>query len=1108
MISRRPLRGQLGVAGILRSRVVSQTTQRVCSLTDGWLESAPPDRGRQTVSRGLSWTDYPFTATDQRFSQMEIPQLVQYLDAPDQAAAWLKSLGLENTKRGHHNLVAMANTGMTLDLLGVVCDQLKTHLSRLSDPDMALNNLDRFVAASRNPLALGSLFDRDRESLPALLQIFSSSQYLSDSLISDPESFDLLRLTDGDPVAREIIVGEICSEIDILEDTAAILKVLRRNKQRETLRIAYGDLIRKQNVEVVTRQISYLADATCEAAWRSARRTLEAQRGVPQRSDGGRARCVVLALGKLGGVELNYSSDIDLIILYDDDGKTTGERSISNQEFFDRLARRFVKLLTEQTEHGVTYRVDLRLRPEGNQGPLVQRSDSMRRYYDVKGRTWERQAFVKARPVAGDLELGREFLKQLEPWIYRRFLSTADITGIKALKRRIEHRSTRAGEDERNIKTGHGGIRDIEFVIQFLQLLNGGDLPKIRTGNTMEAIAALEQVGCLTWQERSILEENYVFLRKLEHRLQIMFDLQTHRLPDNDRELRRVAIRMGCADSETGTALAQFRAELKTKTELNRKILDHLLHDAFGDEEQAEPESDLVLDPDPTNETIVAVLGRYGFHDVRSAYVNLMALATEKITFLSTRRCRHFLAAIAPRLLRAIASTPDPDATLVNLSQVSESLGGKGALWELFSANPPSLKLYVQLCASSNYLSGILISNPGMIDELMDSLLLDRLPTLESLARTLAELCRGAEDIDPSLHSFKNSEHLRVGVRDILGKEDIQAAHRALSDIAEVCLSEIARREYDRLVQRHGIPTVQEGPGDGQPCSPVILAMGKLGGREPNYHSDLDLVFLYEAAGVTQPSRPGDRHESTSNQHFFSQLAQRITKVVTRIGPNGRLYELDSRLRPTGKSGALAVSLDELARYFASGQGQLWERQALCKARTVFGDPEVCQRAMQVVHQCIVEPAWRSENVEEIQSMRGRLEETAGARNLKRGPGGTVDIEFAVQMLQLRHAAKSPEILVPGTLDALVALSTAGYLQPEDAEFFGESYRLLRGIESGLRLMNTAARHDLPDDEPELTKLAYLLDYESGAALREKCLHLTRENRRRVQRLFNAASKV
>jgi glutamate-ammonia-ligase adenylyltransferase len=276
--------------------------------------------------------------------------------------------------------------------------------------------------------------------------------------------------------------------------------------------------------------------------------------------------------------------------------------------------------------------------------------------------------------------LGQQFLSQLEPWIYRRYLSRADITGIKALKRRIEQRVRREGNDERNVKTGHGGIRDIEFVIQFLQLLNGGDLPTIRTGNTLVGIARLEQEGCLTWQERSLLEENYAFLRKLEHRLQIMFDLQTHTLPEDEKELRRVAIRMGYTDKSDNLALAQFKTDLKAKTELNRRILDHLLHDAFKDDESARPESDLVLDPEPSSETVQDVLGRYKFRDVQDAYTNLMALGTEKISFLSTRRCRHFLASIAPHLLQAIAATPDPDATLVSLSKVSDSLGGKGVL--------------------------------------------------------------------------------------------------------------------------------------------------------------------------------------------------------------------------------------------------------------------------------------------------------------------------------------------------------------------------------------------------------------------------------------------
>ena len=517
--------------------------------------------------------------------------------------------------------------------------------------------------------------------------------------------------------------------------------------------------------------------------------------------------------------------------------------------------------MTEKTELGGVYRVDMRLRPEGQRGPMVMGVESAMGYYDTRGRTWERQAYIKARPVAGDLSLGDEFLESLGPWIYRRYLSHADISGIKALKRRIEQLSLggrttettgtdaiavraypdvhawRASEPvpafSRDVKTGRGGIRDIEFVIQFLQLLNGGDLAELRTGNTLEALGQLDRVGCLTNLERSILEENYTFLRKIEHRLQIMFDLQTHRLPrsqtncenwpcgwamrplhpQEDRHSYLSPHRLSSAscllkNGRTGrreclphqnvcfsTELEAFLSDYRGKTELNRKILDHLLHDAFSDDRQTQAEVDLVLDPDPPAERIEEVLGRYRFRDVRQAYRHLMSLGEEPIRFLSTRRCRHFLAAIAPELLAAIAETADPDSTLVNLDKVSDSLGGKGVLWELFSFNPPSLRLYVELCAYSPYLSGILTSNPGMIDGLMDSLVLDKLPTRENMQQTLAELCRAAEDVDPILQSFKNDQQLCVGVRDILGKDDVQATTGTLSDIAESCLGQIAARE-------------------------------------------------------------------------------------------------------------------------------------------------------------------------------------------------------------------------------------------------------------------------------------------------------------------------
>ncbi len=1035
---------------------------------------------------------------------MDIAELRQYLDDPSAADAWLKSLGLVDTRRAHANLVRMATRGLTLDLLSVICDQLSEHLAGCADPDMALNNLDRFLAASRSPLSVGTFFERDPGTLPTLIQILSTSQHLSDLLVADPESLDLLLMTEGRAFARRSLVDELVSEVSVLEDEQAVMRSLRRFKRRETLRISYGDIVREQSLRTVTQQISYLAEAILDAALGAAWRRVATQRGIPLGPDGRPARFVVLGMGKLGGQELNYSSDVDLIFLYDADGQTDGRRTITNAEFFDRLARELVRLIAEATELGAPYRVDLRLRPEGEQGPLARSVASALQYYDVRGRTWERQAYIKARPVAGDRKLGAEFLRQLDPWIYRRYLSRAEISEIKALKRRIEQRTEGEGADARDVKTGHGGIRDVEFVIQFLQLLNGTAMPGVRSGNTLEAITRLANVGCLTNQERTLLEANYSFLRKIEHRLQIMFDLQTHLLPDAPEELRRLALRLGYVDSPAKPALQKFRRDYRRRTEENRRILDFLLHEAFSDDVTTAAEVDLVFDPDPPENRIVEVLGKHPFRDVKAAYRNLMALAEEKIRFLSTPRCRHFLAAIAPELIRAIAATPDPDSTLVNLNQVSDSLGGKGVLWELFSFNPPSLKLYVELCAYSPYLSGLLTSNPGMLDGLMDSLVLDRLPTHESLQALLADLCRGAEDLDPILHSFKNDQQLRVGVRDLLGKEDVLATTGALSDIAQTCLAQVVAREQERLVARFGQPTVGEGPRAGKPAEMAILALGKFGGREMNYHSDLDLVFLYEADGNTAPEDRSDKAEGTSNQHFASQLAQRVIKTTSRLSAHGRLYEIDARLRPTGKSGSLATSLDQFARYFRSGDGQLWERQALCRGRVVFGSRRMAGLVRSAVARAAFQHPWRAGDAAEIRRMRHRLEETATGENLKRGAGGIVDIEFLVQMLQLKHGRRTPKIRVPNTPRALSALHEAGHLAEEDFALLDSSYRFLRTLESRLRLVSHTARDRLPEDPAELAKLARLLNCPSTDALLADFERYTQETRRRFDRIFDA----
>lgn len=1052
---------------------------------------------------------------------MQLDQIHSLLDSSAGAQPWLESVGISNTRTAHTNLQRLAESGITLDLMATICNQFAEAAPHLADPDMALNNLERYILSARSPLSTAALFERDQRSLPNLLVMLNCSQKLSDQLCSDPESYDLLRMTEGLPVAREPLVEELLNEVRGLTDSKDVLTTLRRFKLRETLRIAYGDVVHQMPVSQVARQISYVADAIVESALDFAQRTIHAKYHISSGHNFVRPKFTVLALGKLGGLELNYSSDIDLIFFWQPANGSDATHQSELQEYANRVSQLLIQLLSDTTELGMAYRVDMRLRPDGNQGSICPRIDYALAYYDLRGRTWERQAYIKARPIAGDLELGQEFLDQLEPWVYRRYLSLADITGIKSLKKRIENRATKSGKSDTNVKTGHGGIRDIEFVIQFLQLLNGAVESNVRTGNTLDAINQLEQAGVLTHQEQTLLAENYSFLRKLEHRLQIMYDLQTHDLPSSTKDLAIVARRMGFKTTKATSALEAFRADYKQRTEVNHKILEHLLHDAFSNEAEIEPEIDLVNDPEPDPATIENVLGRYGFEDPHSAYRNLMTLAEERIPFLSTRRCRLFLASIAPRLLDAIAKTPDPDATLVELSRVSDSLGGKAALWELFSTNHPTLNLYVTLCAACPYLSGILTSNPGMIDELLDSLLVAHLPDEHTLENSLQELVRGAVDLEPILHSFKYAQHLRVGVRDILGKDEVEATHKELSDIAEVLLKQIVVSETDRLMDKLGEPRIaelsdemQENPQPwhvssdqvGQPCELVVLALGKLGGKEPNYHSDLDLVFLYESDGQTV-SRTNGKGNTTSNSHFFSELSQRIIKRMTYFGPQGRLYEVDPRLRPTGKSGALAISLDGFVNYFQSGGGQLWERQALCKARVVSGTPAAVERAQQAINAATYCKPWQPSFAKEIHSMRLRLQETASNRNLKRGPGGTMDTEFIVQMLQLKYGQEMPQVRTQGTIAGLTALHLAGILSAEDADFLCAAYRFQRSIESRIRLMNSAGRHEFPDNPMELAKLAFLLGHPSTEQLSTEVLDMFCEVRGRFTKIFEAAER-
>ena len=377
----------------------------------------------------------------------------------------------------------------------------------------------------------------------------------------------------------------------------------------------------------------------------------------------------------------------------------------------------------------------------------------------------------------------------------------------------------------------------------------------------------------------------------------------------------------------------------------------------------------------------------------------------------------------------------------------------------------------------------------------MDSLVLNKLAPRDVLSEMLQDRCRGAEDVEPILHSFKNVQHLNAGVRDILGKEHIRQTTAFLADVAQVCVEQIAQLQYEGLVQRFGVPWHLE---EDRPCEMIILAMGKLGGREPNYHSDLDVVFLYETDGSTRPAQPGrNSTQTTTNQHFFQRAGPADHQV--RQSARSATVACTNWTRVCGRparAGRWPFPWMDLPRYFQEGQGQLWERQALCRARPIYGSPAAQQNTADLVRHIISDPPWQPEFAREIRTMRYRMEENASSRNLKRSPGGLVDIEFIAQMLQLKFAVESPQVLQPGTIEALAALRDAGHLDPTAMPTtLSESYSYLRSVEARLRLMNTTARHDLPEDPRELAKLAYLLGARSGEDLTERCLAYMRRNR-------------
>ncbi|XZE52048.1 hypothetical protein SH139x_003726 [Planctomycetaceae bacterium SH139] len=1005
---------------------------------------------------------------------------------------------LLNVKFRHPELATarlekLRESANSTDLAAAAVQHVASHLVNHPAADPVFAWFVEMICQAAEPQRMLSHFQQNPDKLTQAIRLVSSSAWIGECLLSDPQALELLQLTGveqvSNPVARTALVEQFATAAQAASSVSQANEILRQLRNRELLRVGFGDVVSDAQVDRTCEQLAYVADAILSAALDTAYRFAVKRRGEPRIGDDGRpVSLTVLAHGPYGGLEMDYGQAIDVLMLAGG-GQAGATSQAPVDEFVELWIETTKAILQGTTPQSTIYRLRQRLNEDAS-GKLIYDAETIARSLDHSGRTWQRQALVKARVAAGDQQLGAEWMRRIEPWVYRRYLGAADQEGIRAVRRKLSRGTgLPAAAEQLPIDAPLIASGEIEGVTQFLRLLNGTDLNSLRVGNTFRAIEALEQAGCLTMQERTLLSEHYAGLRKIAHRLQLASLAEANGKPDSDGKSgsdeepwTSAAHSLGFVDAAGHPDPHSLRNDTVQRRRVTRRIVDHLVHDVFPDSEEMPLETEMVLDPEIDRQVVERTLSGYGFERPEVAFQQLLSMATEQIRFLSDRRSRHFLAGIAPKLLEEVAATPDPDTTLERLAAISDSLGGKAALWELFQSTPPTLRLCVRLCAASPYLAGILVNNPGMLDELIDSLILDRLPLGEQLENNSRELCRFAEDLDPILHSFKNSAQLRIGVRDLLGRDSIVDTHRAIADTAEACLRRVAEYEWEMMTNRYGIPMAESG----QPGYLSMIALGKLGGREPNYHSDLDMLFVYDAEGQTRPLA-GGRREGTSNGHFFNELTQRINKRVSNYGPWGRLYDLDGRIRFSHHRHVMAITQDQFAAHFGAPGCPLWQRLALVNARVIYHSGANEKEMRKLIAEALQAPAWRTEMAEEAAKLRYQSQQGAAPENLKRGLGGTLDIELIVQLLLLRHAGELAGQLGVGTFAGLQLLRKQGWLSVERARHLSASYNYLRSVESNLRLMNLPARHDLPRSPDELRWLAFAMRETHANVVTQKC---------------------
>ena len=1036
------------------------------------------------------------------------------------AADLLDSIGVIDPGRACRNLQSLAlHPAFPRNDRGFLV-QLLSALGETFEPERALSNFERILESRVDPDALLRLLRRYPERRAALFTLAGGSQFLTDTVLRHPDFLDwLLRpSTLHEERSKPAMASELWRWVRQARGGPA--DALRRFRQREYLRIGLRDLMRLADVRRTTLSLSHLADACLEASVRVARAELEPLYGKPRwRGRDGRWRpCefTIVGLGKLGGLELNFSSDIDLIFVYTtDEGGTRGGRGkekISNHEFHARLARRVIALMAENTEEGHVFRVDTRLRPEGGQGALVYSLRSCEVYYESWGETWERQALIKARPSAGSPALGQAFLDMIRPFIYRRTLDLSALDEIGHIKDRINSQIAAAGRRAPNIKLGEGGIREIEFIAQSFQLIYGGKETFLRTPSTLEALSVVEALGLLPMGDCAALAAAYVFLRDVEHRVQMTHGLQTHDLPSEPHALTILARKMGFQRTESAREREAFAAALKNHQEQVSRVFQNLFRkgDAPEGADQPAPTEEAPAAAETLEDSLSpSDLAPYNFADPAAASAHLRLLRNGEPFARVSARAKRLFDALLPRLLFLSLDLPDPDQAVVNLSRFVEKGGGREGVFTLLIQQENILEALLRLFGSSDYLTEILLAQPGLLDSIFQAEALTSSKPLETQRAELsAEAFRGSDSTQrfARLCAAKRGEELAIGLRSILGEADIHQTMGNLTVLAEAVLAVGLRIASEELLALHGNP-IEENGG---PAGFSVIGLGKLGSREMNFGSDLDLLFVYSRTGGTDGKANGKSaaRGALSNHEFFLRLATSLRDGLSAPALGERAYEIDLRLRPEGQKGAIVAPFEVYEAYFRD-RAETWERQALCRARPVAGSPELSRRFMELAHGFVYERPAPPSLASEVDHMRLRMErelthEAEGEIDLKLGHGGLTDIEFLVQYLLISHGRENPSIRRPETFEALRALRNTRLIDGEDAEALFGAYRFLRQVENRLRIARAQPLHTFPSTPEGMEMLARRLGYaddEEGSS-RAKLLADYERHAQRVRAIY------